>query len=450
MHANSRFIAAFLIAALLLFACNLLSAPIEQIDIPIPEETEITALLTTIPSQIPLPTLAPTLPLPTSAPLATQLPVDTIILPTIPYGPRLERFSSGQELVIHRLQMFDPQAGWATGGLAGSNDHIFTTRDGGNTWFDVTPPQPGLPDTLEVSAFFLNASTAWATFAGATMDIFLPPSPVVWLTSDAGQTWQASQMLDMSGLDQSINPTLYFADAQHGWLLTHVGVGMSHDYVNLYRTIDGGLTWDRLLDPYTDGQIQGCGKTGFLFLDSQVGWLTGDCWGVMSGVFLARTEDGGTTWTFVDLPAPADQPLLYDANTWAACGGYDLHFFDSQRAVLGVHCTMYSQDSPDPTFAYYMYTTQDGGTTWNSQPYPGEALLFVSPQNGWALGREIYQTANGGMTWNKVNDVHWDARFDFISPRLGWAASYTETEYALVATTDGGAHWFMLDPVIAP
>jgi photosystem II stability/assembly factor-like uncharacterized protein len=450
MLAKIRFLAALLIAALLLFACSTPSDSIEQTDTTLLEETQNLTSPTVVPSQTPLPTKPPTRSPPTTTPVETRAPSGIASPPVPPPGPTLERLPTGQELVFDRLQMFDPQVGWATGGLAGSNDHLFTTRDAGNTWFDVTPPQPGLAGTLQVSAFFMDASTAWATFYGANMDIILPPWPVIWRTTDAGQTWQVSQLLDMSGLDQSTNTTLYFADAQHGWLITHVGAGMSHDYVTLYRTVDGGITWERLLDPYTDGQIQGCWKTGFLFQDSQVGWLTGDCGGVMAGVFLTRTEDGGTTWTYIDLPAPSDRPLLYDVNTWAACGGYDLHFFDPQSAVLGVHCTMYSQDSSDPTFAYYMYTTQDGGATWSSQPYPGETLLFVSPQNGWSLGRDIYQTTDGGMTWSKVNDVHWDARFDFISPQLGWAASYTDTEYALVVTTDGGAHWFMLDPIIAP
>jgi photosystem II stability/assembly factor-like uncharacterized protein len=76
--------------------------------------------------------------------------------------------------------------------------------------------------------------------------------------------------------------------------------------------------------------------------------------------------------------------------------------------------------------------------------------LFTDPLNGWALSREIYQTTDGGASWNLVNTVHWDARFTFITPQLGWAASYTETEYALVGTSDGGDHWFMLHPVIAP
>lgn len=445
MHRNTRLVVTIWLVALLLAACVVPPTTVEQVH---PSDTPAELSPTAIPSQITPPT--ETAPPPTAEPTETEIPVATVEPPIPPAGPTLEPLPAGQELVFMRVEMFDAQAGWATGGLAGNNDHLFTTRDGGNTWRDATPPQPGEPGTLAIAAFFRDASTAWATFFGEKMDVLFPPWPVVWRTNDAGQSWQVSQLLDTSGLDQFWNTALYFADPQHGWLLTHVGAGMSHDYVTIYRSTDGGINWERLLDPYNDGQIQGCGKTGMLFVDNQVGWLTGDCYGVMAGVFLNRTEDGGVTWTWIDLPAPLEQPLLYDVNTWAACGSYDLHFFDPQSAFLGVRCTQYSPDSPDPTFTYYMYTTQDGGTTWSSQPYPGGTLLFVDPLNGWALSREVYQTTDGGVTWTLVNNVHWDARFNFISPQLGWAASYTDTEYALVGTADGGTHWFMLHPIVTP
>ena len=378
---------------------------------------------------------------------ATQALVPTETVPPTETPPTLAHLAAGQEVIIIRLEMFDPLHGWALGGDSAHPDNIFTTADGGNTWRDVTPPQPGEPGTLHAAAFFLTPNMAWVTYS--TLNGPMPPYPVVWNTVDGGLTWQPSQLLDLSGLEQFYASHLYFVDENNGWLLTHVGVGMSHDYVTLFRTHDGGLSWWRLLDPYTDGQIQACQKTGLLFLDAQNGWLTGDCGGVMAGVFLNRTYDGGVTWIYIDLPAPADDPLLFDVNTPAACGGYDLYFFDPSRAVLGVRCTLYLT-SGDATFVNYLYTTADGGTTWSSTPYPGGTLQFVSPETGWALSREIYQTNDGGASWSLLNTVHWDALFDFIDPQVGWAASYADTEHALVQTSNGGGHWTMLEPVIVP
>ena len=441
MCIRTRFMAVSL--ALLLSACAGPSLVATQ-DIASPPAPDSA---TDIPTQVTPPTNTPTLPPSPTAPEAPTPAATDTPLPEFT-APPLVHLTAGSEPYLSELSMFDERTGWAVGGLDGIGDHIFTTRDGGSTWQDVTPPQPGTPGTLAAATFFLDASTGWATFSNR--DTLLKEWPVVWRTSDGGQSWQPGQALDLSDLSQSYASDLFFVDTQQGWLLTHVGVGMSHDYVVLFSTSDGGLTWQRLLDPYNDGQIQACQKTGLLFLDSQAGWLTGDCGGVMAGAFLNRTQDGGLSWTYIDLPAPADQPLLYDVNSWAACGCYDLHFFDAQVGVLGVRCTLYSQDSSEPTFAHYVYATQDGGASWSAQPYPGGTLLFVTPRQGWALSGDIYQTFDGGATWTRVNEVHWEASFNFISSQVGWAASYTETEHALVATTDGGAHWFMLEPVIAP
>jgi photosystem II stability/assembly factor-like uncharacterized protein len=436
----------WLILSFLMAACNEVALPA---DLPspaspfLPGETATDTTAPTLPStDTPLP------PAPTNTAIPPSLTPEVFIPPVPPPGPILERFPAGQEIDLLQVQMFDLQQGWAIGGLGGSRDHLFATTDGGTHWADLTPPQPGEPGTLALTAFFLDASTAWVTYS--ELDARLPAFPVVWHTADRGLTWQAGGLLDLADLGQSFVSDLVFIDAQHGWLLTGVGAGMSHSYVALFRTEDGGQSWTRLLDPFEDTQIQVCQKTGLSFLDENIGWLSGDCGGVMAGVFLKQTRDGGLTWNDVTLPPPADNPLLYDVNTWAACGSDDLHFFDPQTGLLGVRCTLYPAAGGDPTFASYLYATRDGGATWEAVPYPGGTLLFLDPQTGWALSRDIYQTSDGGQTWTRLATVYWDATFDFVSPQVGWAAATNDGEYALVQTSNNGRNWAMLNPVVGP
>jgi photosystem II stability/assembly factor-like uncharacterized protein len=345
--------------------------------------------------------------------------------------------------------MIDPNTGWAIGGTGSAGDHVLNTADGGQTWRDITPPQPALAGETNNTAigFFQTPETAWVTYY-IDPTYAIPAAPVVWRTQDGGQSWQASQPLDVSGLVEIYWPSdLLFADSQNGWLLVHVGAGMSHDYVALYKTDDGGQTWKRLLDPYGDSGIQGCGKTALLFTDAQNGWLTGDCNGVQAGVFLFQTADGGSTWQPVSLPEPETAPDIFtDFNI--ACGSYSPVFFTPQFGRLVVECQNYTKNPTE--VSNYLYTTQDGGVSWMSTQYPGGALIFITPEVGLSLWHDISNTQDGGQTWELVKSVSWVGQFSFVSEQIGWAVARADDQIALVQTTDGGKIWAEIHPKIAP
>lgn len=365
-----------------------------------------------------------------------------------PSGPTIAHFASGQAFAITSIHMLDASTGWAIGGLVGVGDHILRTDDGGNTWQDLTPPEPQPDQTSrkQASAFFMDASQAWVTYNN--LDAMPPASSVVWHTQDGGKTWQASQPLDLSGLQETyVVSDLQFADAQNGWMLAHVGVGMNHDYVALYRSQDGGLSWTRLIDPYNDGGIQSCSKTAMLFTDAQNGWLTIDCNGVMAGAILDHSKDGGATWERVNLPSPQAAPALFD-DPEVACGVMDPVFFSAESGKVAVKCTHFAKDPI--TYDYYLFSTQDGGASWTSTTYPGETVIFLNPQVGWAQNQDIYQTTDSGATWTKVASPIWHASFDFISDQMGWGVARYGDMLALVQTSNGGGKWAELKPVIAP
>jgi photosystem II stability/assembly factor-like uncharacterized protein len=280
----------------------------------------------------------------------------------------------------------------------------------------------------------------------------VPASAVIWRTQDGGQTWHSSSPLDLQGLNEVYLPSdLVFADAQNGWLLVHVGAGMSHDYVTLYRTQDGGQTWARLIDPYGGSEIQVCYKDSLVFSSAQNGWLTGDCGGVMAGAFLYQTTDGGLTWQSVTLPTPADAPGLFSENG-PICSTQSSAFSSAQAGKLILRCRDLSQDPYVTT--YYLYTTSDGGATWTMTSSPTGTQDFITGDTGWALSRDLFHTTDGGQTWTLVKTVNWDGQFSFVSDTFGWAvaraASDAGTLFALVQTIDGGKTWSIIHPVIAP
>lgn len=441
-----------ILGAILLTACRPVQTDVPTavptITIPTAEPTEIT------------PTSAPptaTAPAPATLPVATEIPAPK---PVELSGPPLERLAAGTELTLGFIKMQTATNGWAVGEAKdGSDDRILNTGTGGATWREITPAQPQ-DSAAEIgqgaTLFALDAQTAWVTYYNRTGGPLSNPA-FVWRTADGGQTWLPSAELDTTDLEIYQPSDLVFVDAQNGWLMVHAGAGMSHDYVAIYRTGDGGLSWERLIDPYMEGESgvlpMSCEKTGLLFTDVNNGWVTGNCGGVVPGApYLQHTTDGGETWEAVELPAPDVSPDLFAQDT-SACGLQAAAYFDAQVGLLPVTCLDYNNS----LYTSFLYKTIDAGETWEMETLPGEykSAAFISPETGFVMvapspdgPRELYQTANSAATLNPTKSLNWTGEFSFVSEQLGWAVATSEESKALVQTTDGGKTWKVLTPVI--
>jgi photosystem II stability/assembly factor-like uncharacterized protein len=241
-----------------------------------------------------------------------------------------------------------------------------------------------------------------------------------------------------------------FVDDQTGWIFAASGYGMSHEYTNVYRTTDGGLTWERILDPSSsEGIIDVCCKSGVDFADAQLGLVTYDQ-GPNEPVILDWTSDGGLNWESHSLPAPE---ALYDPGEFNAkfnggtCRSISPDLLSAGTARLAVDCVI-SHDPRD--VASFLYSTSNGGQSWRIIPFPGGPVQWISPEVGWSLGRDLYQTRDAGLSWTKVKRVTWDGQFSFVSQVLGWAVARSEEAIALVQTSDGGRSWTEIQPRIAP
>lgn len=430
-------------------------------------------LQTAVPTAVPtvaIPTAEPTKAAPTSPP-----PTATVAAPTAEptatkapegnqpvelSGTPLKKLAAGTELTLSFIKMQTASTGWAVGEAKdGSDDRILRTSTGGATWREITPAQPQ-DSAAEIgqgaTLFALNEQTAWATYYNRTGGPLSNPA-FVWRTADGGITWQPSAELDTTDLEIFQPSDLIFVDAQNGWLMAHAGAGMSHDYVAIYRTKDGGLSWERLIDPYMDGESgvlpMSCEKTGLLFTDVNNGWVTGNCGGVVTGApYLQRTADGGATWEAVELPAPAEAPQLFAQDT-SACGVQAAAFFDTKLGLLPVTCL----DFNNSVYTSYLYKTADEGGTWAVEALPGEykAAAFISPETGFVMvapkpdgPRELYQTADSAATLNKAKSLNWTGEFSFVSAQAGWAVATSDEGKALVQTTDGGQTWKVITPVV--
>jgi photosystem II stability/assembly factor-like uncharacterized protein len=236
----------------------------------------------------------------------------------------------------------------------------------------------------------------------------------------------------------------------HGWLLVYLGAGMSHNYVALLGSADGGLTWNRLVTPQDNNDIQSCSKTAMVFFDDEHGWLARECSGLYPAPHIMRTADGGATWTRIEPPAPASAPNLFSDY---ACDMASPNPFSASSVIMVMKCLSVANYS---TQKNYVYSTTDDGATWSSYPLPvdyslGEGLSFFDTLNGFAFGRKIYKTTDGGQTWTFVQQVYWSGQFSFVNAHQGWASVLNDSnQNALVVTGNGGVYWDMLNPMVVP
>jgi photosystem II stability/assembly factor-like uncharacterized protein len=294
--------------------------------------------------------------------------------------------------------------------------------------------------------FFMDPQKAWVAFSGPDM---IPPSQdYIWYTTDGGATWNYSGLTEpaLYGNEAYVPSDLSFIDAQHGWMMAHVGAGMNHDYYALLATTDGGVTWNTLISPQGDSSgTQGGSKSGLVFITPLDGWMTVDYHGVVAIPYFFKTNDGGTTWESVNLPAPPALPNLFDQNQ-GYCDMTPPTFFSVTTADLILNCTQYTNDvSIKKSF---LYETSDAGASWNVYAYPGGPLQFIDVLTVFALGRDIQRSEDAGHTWRVVKTVNWDGQFSFVDASTAWAVATDNGEIALVKTSNGGLSWQEIKPTV--
>jgi len=203
-----------------------------------------------------------------------------------------------------------------------------------------------------------------------------------------------------------------FVDRQRGWLrvsdcsATAPGGGCVQ---RLYRTPDGGQSWQAVALPAADASLQ--------FIDAVRGVATDGRTAAWS------TQDGGQSWS------PA-------AVNFGGAGGtvQRLVFTDTERGWLLL---------ADAGGTSRLLRTSDGGRSWTApQVLPGNRLVdlaFGDARAGWAVGDagQVWATRDGGLSWQAQasgtgRSLRVVTAFD---AQTSWAAGLQGT---LLATATGG------------
>ncbi len=219
---------------------------------------------------------------------------------SIATGQSLEIKNAPNILNISSCFISDSE-GW----LAGSNGKIYHTSSGGNKWdsTDVDQAFLQLDFTSPELGYALTENTLYKTIDGGNtwLSLELPgnPEPALYFpdnlnglvsgagrlfkTSNGGETWTTILTEGISFLDYFfISPSVVVA----------VAASMK-DYQCIWKSIDCGMTWKNVFNE------KGYCPKAIFFINKKVGWAAGyyDDAGLGKVPVIVNTTDGGETWS---------------------------------------------------------------------------------------------------------------------------------------------------------
>lgn len=148
---------------------------------------------------------------------------------------------------LRKVFFTDTDRGW----VIGNTGRIFRT-DNGSSDFNVQWVNKGDPIYGSLrDIHFISKDTGWVV--GFRNN---PPNGVVLRTTNGGDTWQASDIPDVSSLQG-----VYFINNTQGWTVGWNGA--------IYRTEDGGVTWIKEDSGITTPLLS------VFFLNGELGWAVG-------------------------------------------------------------------------------------------------------------------------------------------------------------------------------
>lgn len=300
----------------------------------------------------------------------------------------IQQSPSPTDMHLTAIEFVNSDSGWVTASWANSGG-LFETADAGQSWDTVLIREVERFDALDM----IDDSTGYAA------------GDALYKTTDGWQTWTRTELPAAPQGTHTGVSSMQFVDASTGWLSTRPSGAQSY----LYSTTDGGANWTYL------GTFE---LDSWKFNDASIGWAA-----LLDHTFV-RTNDGGLSWTPVQMPAA----ITTSSDV--------IEVFSYDEAIVTTF--------QDAETRFSMHKTSDGGATWDSSlPGVPRDAVFTDQMNGYGFEQfgTYSSTTDGGMSWTEDTEAGiGHEKFTCVSV-LGDSV-YLGGEYGYItASADNGATW---------
>lgn len=346
------------------------------------------------------------------------------------------------------LDPADPKVIWVGTGEANNQrssywgDGVYKTTDGGETWTNT-----GLHDSHHIGRIVVDPADSNRVFVAALGHLYTPNEERgLYRTSDGGETWECVLHLgeDVGVVDVVIDPSdssrIYAASYERrrrAWDFDGNGPGSA-----IYRSLDGGDTFEKLEGGLPSGDIGRIGLALYpqdpMVIYASVGNQNKEVIDdTPPPAFKTRFKDGALEVRSVLKDSGAEALGLEKDDVLLRFGEVELN-----SSLAGVLALARYKGSEDKIEVVYRR-----GDEQHTLETTADELLRIpewKPKTR-TIGGEVYKTTDGGDSWTKVNEKPAGGSPAYYYGQIRVDPNDSDVLYItsvpLIKSTDGGVTW---------